>query len=187
MYAPEQHFLWAIDDLREFVSNPSPKNLIAAAAKVRHLLTDGPPLLHQVNQTIRMKVWFEIVPHRPLPPEIAAMGVSFHHQAMSPIGMPEHFARKKMSLDNFLAHTAANLKGRPTSTLDVIKYVANYGGGIHKAPPDTETTRNLEEAAKLVLSETPSVLHMVKDIAQVVIVAYTPLYLRIRSEVAEPG
>lgn len=172
MYTPQQLFIRAVDDLRSAVENPTERSLFDAVKPLRHLLTDG--LLHQANRPFKMKLQFVIAPFSPGP---IRDGLVFDGtlDGISPTIRPRK--AKAVSLDLFLATPILELRGQTVTVVDLIRYLANYAGVIHKNPPNTPAMRTAEESATLVRSDDmPFALRAIRPICEVVIAACEPLY-----------
>lgn len=181
MYSPEQIFVWNVDGLREATKNPTILNLFSASGKLRLLLMDEHPLIHQVNRKLRMKLRFEVITYPDIS-EFMDLPIFLHFSPISPNRAWPHTERKSLSLDHFLKCQIMQMDGKRLTVGDVIKYVANYAGAVHKGPPDTPETQALETASGLLLAEFPMVLYAMRDIAEVGLTGCIPLYLRLRSD-----
>jgi hypothetical protein len=185
MYPPEQLFIWRVDALRKIVENPTEENLFASAAFLRQLLLDGGgSLIHQANRNIRLKFDFIVVglTARPNPNHPAAAGAVFSQISIAPHPNLPMVPQRKLSLDDFLKQEVVYHQGHAATVRQVIKYVANKAGAVHKENPNNQEDQSLEDAAvNFQIFGMPSVLQALKGVAEVVITACEPLYQRLRA------
>ena len=136
MFPPEALFVWNINELQQILANPTPENLFAASGRLRQLLLDEQPLLHQANRNVREKISFVVTVHPALPDHLNR-GLVFSQVAdgLSPKMAPPHLSTKALNLDNFLKEPVMEINGQKLTVRDVIKYVANYAGYVHKGTP----------------------------------------------------
>ena len=90
--------------------------------------------------------------------------------------------QKKLNLASFLKLEVMPFRGQVFTVYDLIKYVANYAGYVHKGEPDTPETKALEQAGLTIqLVEMPSVIQALLGISKVVLSACEPLYQKHRA------
>jgi hypothetical protein len=185
MYAPGQLFIWRIDALKKIIDNPTEENLFEAARFLRQILLDGAnSLLFQVNRNLRLKIYFIIVglTARPNPNHPAASGATFSQISIAPDPHFPMIPQKRLDLDNFLKQEVIFHKGQTATVREVIKYVANKAGAVHKQKLDTPEEQSLEDAPLAFrLLDTPSVLYALDGITKVVVTACDPLYQKLRA------
>jgi len=193
MYTPEELFIRNIDKLKEFLANPTEENLFESSRMLRQLLADEQPLLHQANRNKRQKISFTIYDSGLQHPSAKertgfAKDITFWAplDGFSPrLGRPGR-PTVTLNLDYFLKQPVAVIEDQMPTVLDVIKYLANYAGAIHKGTPDTPQTITLEAVAKeLKFANTPSVIRMLLGVVDVVVEACEPLYQALKAN--EPG
>lgn len=126
----EELYLRTIEDLENRLAKPDEYNVIRAAALLRHLLIDGPPLLHTANRRLQLKlVWreFQVVSMH----DIGTWGVAWD------TGQNPHFPSNNfVKLDAFLASKCLFVGQHLYSVCDLIKVWANVRGGVHIGKPD---------------------------------------------------
>jgi hypothetical protein len=155
MFAPEELFVRAVDYLRLAAEQPTPNNLLEAAAKLRQLFADANPLVHQANRSHCLKLTFFVVP----------------------VDQPRGSAARALTLDQFLSSPIAYVEGRWFSVIDHIRYLANYAGAIHKSQPDSPESTTLECLGKSVqIGGAPSTLYAIKSVCNIAIAGCQPLY-----------
>jgi hypothetical protein len=186
MYSAEQLFVLRVDELKQILANPTERGLLAASGLLRRLITDQNCLLHQVNRKIREKVWFIVndLTARPNPDHPAAKGAVFSQVAsgIAPDPMFPQLPQRRLNLDNFLKMEVLFYSGHYLTVIDIISYVANYAGEIHKSEPDSPEDKALEAAAiNIRVGDMPSVLQNFTGIAKVVIAALEPIYAKLRA------
>jgi hypothetical protein len=182
MYPPEQLFIWRIDALRKIVENPTEQYLFDAAAFLRQLLLDG--LIHQANKKIGLKFHFIVVglTARPNPNHPMAAGAVFSQISISPHPSFPMIPQRRLNLQEFLKQEVVYHGGHAATVLQVIKYVANKAGGVHKEAPSNPDEQSLEDAAiNFQLLGMPSVLQALKGVTEVVVTTCEPLYQRLRA------
>jgi hypothetical protein len=186
VYSAEQLFIWRIDELKAILANPTERGLFAASGLLRRLITDQNCLLHQVNRKIGEKVWFIVndLTARPNPNHPAAQGAVFSQVAsgIAPDPMFPQLPQKRLNLDNFLKMEVLFYNGQCLTVIDIIRYVANHAGEIHKSEPDSPEDKALEAAALNVrVGDIPSVLQNFTGIAKVAVTALEPIYGKLRA------
>ena len=104
---------------------------------------------------------------------------------IAPFGPSKTISAPEAEPSRFFKHAVAIINGDPVTTKDVVQYVANYGGAVHKSTPDTPMTKALEHIAKtLQFGGSPSVLCSLRGISDVSVGACSPLYSVIKEEAA---
>jgi hypothetical protein len=184
MFSPETLFIRNLDHLKATLENPSEDGLFESAGLLRALLVDENPLLHQVNRALRLKVSFLVNTVIPDPPGLEP-SIRIIAEGISPSLVPK-ISNEAVNLDRFLKYGVLQIEGEWASVRDVIKYVANYAGAIHKSTPDTPMTKNLEAVGQSIqLGGVASVLRSLHGIIDVVVRGCQPLYMKIKE--TKPG
>jgi hypothetical protein len=180
MYSPEELFIRNLDALKAILGNPSEQGLFDSARLLRQLLVDENPLLHQVNRAIRLKISFHVNTLIPDPPGLPQPVFRQVADGISPSLVPK-VSSKKVNLDTFMKSPILQIEGEWATVLDVIKYVANYAGAIHKSTPDTPMTKSLEAVGRSIeVGGVPSVLRSLLGIVDVTVRACQPLYMKLK-------
>jgi hypothetical protein len=184
MFSPEDLFIRNLDRLKAVLKQPSADGLLESAALLRQLLLDENPLLHQVNREVRIKISFLVNRSPAYPPglepdiEIIADGIA---PSLARIPSPQ-----EVNLDGLFRQTVLKINGQSATIRDVVQYVANYAGAVHKSTPDTPLTKSLEAVGQsLQLLGAPSVLTSLRGIIDIVVRGCQPLYIAIKAK--EPG
>jgi hypothetical protein len=182
MLSPEKLFLLRIDQLRAVLKEPTATNLFDSSAKLRQLLLDEQPLIHQANRRLRTKFVFTVCEPWRLPDEFRDGLVHFQvGDGISPRLSPG--PTKELNLDGFLKEFVLEHREHSVSVRDLIKYVAHYAGAVHKGEPDSPQTEALEHAAMTIHTfGMPSVLSSLRGVVDVVEVACDPLYRRLKEQ-----
>jgi hypothetical protein len=186
MFPPEQIFVFDYDALTQIQQNPSAPNLLSASAILRRLLLDSSPVYHQANRSFGEKLVFEIASGG-TDETVAALGgipglVSVtSNEGIDPSFLP-HRPRKQVNLNGFLSTKIAFIEGVHHSVKDVIIYVANVGGGVHKGSPKATDQQGLESLSmQMHVGGVPAALRMLLGVISVALKAMEPLYRRIRA------
>jgi hypothetical protein len=179
MFSPEMLFIRNLDRLKTILENPSEDGLFESAGLLRALLVDESPLLHQVNRALRLKVSFLVNSVTPDPPGLEP-SIRIIAEGISPSLVPKT-SNEVVNLDRLLKYGVLQIDGEWASVRDIIKYVANYAGAIHKSTPDTPTTKNLEAVGQSIrVGGAGSVLRSLHGIIDVVVRGSQPLYMKIK-------
>jgi hypothetical protein len=188
MISNEQRFIWDIDDLREIIKNPEPRNLLAASAILRRLLTDsGEPLLHKVARERDFQPRF-IVTGNAVDPALENAVFSnpnliLHARDPSAGQMDGSLPTRSLGLDDFLRERIFHIGQTPITIKELINYVANVGGGVHQGSPRKKGNAQIIHAStdRILINDQPYPLQSMANIGQITLNALLPLYLRIRS------
>lgn len=130
----ERLFVQKLMELDEAQVSGQPYDLLRATGILRLLLIDGNPLLHEVNQRLKLKVLFHVMRRDPGPP----VSPDVHLRNPDPPGPKA--ATEDLKLDAFLGMACITTSNGETATIrDVIKSGANFMGGVHFSKgPSTE-------------------------------------------------
>jgi hypothetical protein len=188
LFSPEQLFIRDVDSLQEIVANPSASNLLNASAILRRLLMDASPLLHRANIENRLKIRFTITHHdagelldmlKELSLTDSLVFVSAGH-CLEP-DTPSKYPPKQVTLDQFLATPVEHVRGHTFSVGDLIRYVANHAGGVHKSVPDSDAMKVFESlATTTAILGQPAGLQTLLSICRIVLKGVEPLYDALR-------
>lgn len=139
-------FLRRVDDLHRSINSDDSYELLRAAGIIRQLFLDRDSLFNQVNRKLKSRLFFEVVEHKP--PHFlrsATPSIWCVLDSIDPMVAPEHLPRVSKNRDQFLAVTLGLVDGKPYTVRDLVKYVAEVMGGVHRGPPRTGTQRALEK------------------------------------------
>jgi hypothetical protein len=183
MYSDEQVFVWDIDDLIEIAKNPTPPNIIAASATLRRLLTvSGQPLIHKVVKGRDFKLRFKVIDHHYGKPPISD-GLVFHWSRPDP-GFSAHTLKdKEIGLDEFLKLYVGCAGSSDLTVKQMINYVANVGGGVHKCVPkgNKDNAKIIHESSNdIIINGFPYPLAILLPVINIVLETLMPLYQRVR-------
>jgi hypothetical protein len=184
MFTSEDLFIRNLDKLKAVLDQPSADGLFESAKFLRQLLVDENPLLHQVNRTLRLKVFFLVNPVIPDPPGLEA-DFRMIAEGISPSLVPKT-STLKVNLKDFFKCPVLQINGQWATVIDVIQYTANYAGAVHKSTPDTPLTQSLEAVGRSIeVGDVPCVLRSLHGIIDVVVRGCQPLYMKIKE--TRPG
>ncbi len=163
--------------------NPTPRNLLDASGFLRRVLTDSAgPSLHKVARGRDFKPRFRILDHDydGLP---VKDGLVFRWVSPAITDGPPHLRDKEVGLDAFLSTRMSTVNGEDLTVKQLINYVANVGGGVHKGEPSKkDNARTIHGSAdKFYLNGFPYPLASLVPIIKVVLEALMPLYHRVRA------
>ncbi len=192
LMTPDELYLYSIRDLaRITVKVEDEYQLLEAAAVLRRLLLDGDPLLHQVNRLRRQRIRFEAgsesTPFVQLVLEDAPTFWSWE-DALSPIigvGLP--ILVESLTMDQFLGKRAVIVQGHDVTVKDLIRQIANVGGGVHAGTPKSDLEKALQSASLAIrIGGVGAIERTMRGIAAVVVDALIPLADQIRTELSRP-
>lgn len=187
MYSSQSLFLYKMGKLKKAIETPSEENLFDAAAILRLVLLDSLPLFVQANKGLQHRIRFVIQPMNiPTAPPMAEAGApadggmrlafSIAGDAFSPDIMKANNSTT-VKLDAFLASPVAFIVGHIVTVKDVILYLANIAGGVHKGTPDNPKTKAIEEMSQVMeLMGVPSILISMRSIIAITIAGLDPIY-----------
>lgn len=116
-------FLETLADLERKLDSSTPYGLVRASGLLRQLLTDGGRLVHLVNREYRLRLEF-VVPDGSDP---APFGPMVQWVDVSARAAQE----RTCDLDRFLAYKVLHFEKDAFSVKEIIRAVANKGGGVH--------------------------------------------------------
>lgn len=169
-------FLRTIEDLEKRLSAVDPYEILGISALLRKLFLDELPLVDQINKEYRLKILFEVVPPRPLPPGVPEPTFLMTQDGLDPDTSPFANSKKQVSRDEFYKICVLTTDGKKYSIREIILFEANVMGAVHAGTPQTEGEAALFEIEKLfrVGGYAPS-LRQLKAIGRVVLKALAPL------------
>ncbi len=84
MNSREELFLRTLEDFAQRIASEDAYEVLGASALIRKLLIDSSPLVDQVNQKYRLKIEFEVMPQRSLPPSVPIPDFSSVQDGLNP-------------------------------------------------------------------------------------------------------
>ncbi len=158
-------------------------DVLAISRPLRLLLDDDQPLVHQVNSTFRLKLRFNCARSYllNLPDSLRPDTIS-SQDGFDPATRISGNQPIEVDLGGLLAEIVAVHEKRQLSVLDIIKYEANVGGGVHAGAPRRDRDVSVKEmnAAFTVGGYAPS-LRQLQAIGRVVVRGLAELGNRVRS------
>jgi hypothetical protein len=171
-------------EYKAIVETPSADGLFESARLLRQLLLDEDPLLHQANRTVRLKITFLVNSMIPDPPGLEP-DFRMIADGISPSLVPK-IATETVNLDAFFRVPILQIDGQWATIRDVVQYVANFAGAVHRSTPNTPMTKSLESVGRSIeVGGAPSVLRSLLGIVDVAIRGCEPLYIKIKE--SAPG
>jgi len=126
----QELYLGTIEDLEARLAKSTEYDIIRAAALLRHLLIDGPPLVHLANRGPRLRLVFREFQV----PDLSHLG---HWGIPWNSGDNVDFPSNNLvDLDRLLASKCLFVKGHHFSVIELIKLWAYVRGGVHSGKPD---------------------------------------------------
>jgi hypothetical protein len=176
-----QLFLETLSELENRIGEGRTEyDFLMAAGLLRKLLTDGNPLVHQVNRSVRMKLEFDVTEEVVMPPGFVPVYAA-RLEGISPHISTPSFPHKTVSLDGFLREVVVRLHGRPVTVHQVIDQVAHIEGGVHRGDPRDEHERLLRDVGSAVgFDGVPLIAHTLRGIGLVVVDALRGLAEQVR-------
>jgi len=185
MYSDEEFFVWDMDSLRSILGNPTPRNLLDASGILRRLMVDGSnSILQKVAKKFDYKPRFQIgVDFNEMIEEVNKITHGGMLQAWVNPRVWSSAGGRQVSLDEFLACPVHWAQGTNITIKEIITYVANVAGGVHKGEPRRKDNAQTIHAIanSLIINGKPLPIESVQPIATIVVAALAPLYQRIRS------
>ena len=149
-------------------------DLLDLSARLRQLLLDKRPLIHEANRERRLKLRF-VVGEFTLKPDVHTSILSLEDGVDPEIRRPGA-PRKEVNLEGFLSHKIVYLKGHPRSVSDVINFAANVAGGVHRTENPEERQRLFAAFASSVsIGGFPGGIRQLQAIARVTLRGLRPL------------
>ncbi|MHA6770111.1 hypothetical protein [Sphingobium ummariense] len=181
--------MWDYERLQEIIKNPSAANLLNSSSILRKLLCDTNPLVHQANRNAKIKIQFQVSEYgitREDDPifEGSRGGIQYLSQidSLCPGNFDENTNIVQLNLDSFLSTKVVFIRGRMVSVLELIKYLSDNAGGVHKDKPSKESSKLLEGLGiNHYVGGVPAPLRIILSVCQVVSVALFPLYKWIKA------
>ena len=182
MYSDIEVFVWRFESLRDLIENPNDGNLLSASAILRlMLIDDGNPLILKVAKGRDFSPVF-VVRDKPTlkTKQLEAGEHSFQIGHISP--QSDSDTVKRLKLNEFLALKVIGLDDAHISVHEILSYVANVGGGIHKGSPKFKhNAREIHAySGRIGFLGHPYPVEMVRQIGEITLVALSPLYHRLR-------
>jgi hypothetical protein len=177
-------FLESLAELEQKVASANEYDVLAISRLLRLLLSDSPPLIHQVNRSIRLKLRFQCAQSYMLKlPENLRPDSMSSQDGFDPETAIRGNQRVEVGLDDLLAQTVAVHEKKALSVLDVIRYEAHVGGGVHAGKPkeDEDVALHKLNATMSIQGYTPS-LRQLQAIGRVVLRGLRELQERVAAQ-----
>jgi hypothetical protein len=129
----DQLFIHKLGELRRMIASGTDGDLISASAVLRFLLIEGSRFVHVVNREHHMTLRFEIAPevHQLL---LVPGEIEFGTQGIDP-ARARHAPSVTVNLEELLDQPLFVIDGKYATVRDVISFVANVQGGVHRGTP----------------------------------------------------
>jgi hypothetical protein len=135
------------DQIVAVVESPQPERLIDLPISLRQILADGNPLVHQVNQQLKVKLLFTVgLSIRQRDEEMVALGLPLPNTHFLCV-FPPNEPKISISLGKLLAFEAVKINDNYYSFNDLLDACANKLGGVHFDPKGDkhEVVRDIRE------------------------------------------
>jgi hypothetical protein len=181
----EELFLRTLEDLRSRMMQPPDEyNMLRIAGLLRELLLDGnDTLLHQINRTRRLRIIFRApasanpnFQRGNLPPYVVSATLMASRIGSSEISGQQSWSAPllDLTLDQFLAVHMIHMNEETFNVRDIILYLANTHGGVHRGAPKKPVQHSLQRAiAMFPREQTGGSVHMI--MAGVPLIVHTVL------------
>lgn len=163
---------------RAWSEPPDEYHLVLASGRLRMLLLDSAPLVHQVNRDHKLKITFEVGDHHPPPPPMPTPLFWSTPDALN----PNHFSTghnipiRSLSLDQFLSLRVMVFDGLDVNVKELVKHTANVAGGVHAGSSEGPTESKLDDlAAAMLIQGFPLGIRCLRGIVRVVVDSLRPL------------
>jgi hypothetical protein len=170
----DELFLGTLQDLGERIKPGLPAyDVLMSAALVRKLLLDDTPLVHLVNQHRKIRLRFRINNRKP-PSDPTPIFWSLQD------GLDPNTAHRSepidVTLDRLLSTPVFLVDGKFLTIKNVVLYVANIIGAVHKSSARTEEALTLEQVStSLQIGGYDPAVRTLQAISRVVIAGLEPL------------
>jgi hypothetical protein len=176
----ESLFLRTLDDLEKRTKVTDEYEVLLAAALLRKLLLDSPPLVDQVNATHRLKLRFRINGPTAYEEMIVSDGAVFFsvEDAIDPEldHPPGLMAPINATRDQLLARRVMVVNGEQVTIHHLIDQLAHIEGAVHRSDPRERRQCVLNEAARqLFIGGLPAGIRQIQAVARVVLRGLRPL------------
>jgi hypothetical protein len=176
----ERLFLERCDQIARRTQSPQEIDLLDLPAALRQLLLDGPPLVHKVNRTHRLKLRFR-VGNFTMQPDKFTVVLALEDGLDPDTGRPGRPV-SEVDLDGFLAHKVIILRQASHSVADVIRFAANVAGGVHHDQKPKEAQKILADyGAMFGLGGLPAGIRQLQAIGRVTLKGLSPLIETVRN------
>jgi len=154
-------------------------DLLDLAARLRQLLLDDDPLVHQANRTHQLKLTFHVGQFRSEPDRYVA--ILSLEDGLDPDTRPPGSPSKAINLDGFLGHKVLYVRGHWYSVRDIIKHASDAAGGVHRTDNPRDQHKMIAGySAGFGIGGLPAAIRQLKAIARVTLKGLRPLIDAIR-------
>jgi hypothetical protein len=178
-------FLETLADLRRRSIAVPEYEVQQLAALLRKLLLDGQPLMDAVNRSRRMRIRFSVYDGSPYQDMVLSSGPVFYalQDAFDPEAVAVANARiAEVGRDGLLERGIVLMNGVWFSVADIVKYVANVEGAVHRGSPNDAKQRALAATDIRIGGYDSPVVRSLLAVARVVARGLEPLEARIRAD-----
>ncbi len=125
-------------DLRRLSRSKNPFDQLNAAAVIRKLFCDSPPVFDVANAKLRIKPRFRVATfEQPWPPGLPEPDLILEN-CFHPDDCQPHWKVLELDRDRLFARPYGRVNGAPVTVHDLIMYLANSRGGVHLGKPNAE-------------------------------------------------
>lgn len=140
--------------------------------------------MHKVNRSLKHEVLFQALDVKKLREESPSLlpGVfySFQKTALEPTEFP-NLPVRMMTLDEWLANPVVHMGATTLSVLELIKYLANSQGGVHKNDKDKAARPEVSDMSqKIRVFGVPAAMAHMPDLLEVALRALRPIYEQLK-------
>lgn len=179
MILAEWLFVETVADVRHRSQNPGTRSryeLLSIAPLLRKLLLDGASVVDIVRAgRPEVLIEFRVRPWRTPAADAETETPPYMLRLGGPelVGGPED--RSVRTIREFVGTRVGLVEGQGLTIRDVVRYYANFEGGVHFGKPKDAEQATLSSMAPLLLGHTTGQIEILAHIGQIVVNALTPL------------
>lgn len=169
-------FLKTIEDIEKKMKSRDGYDILMISGLLRKLLLDDDPLIHQVNQSQKLKISFTVNDRRPPIGDNSLMFWSIEDGFDPNTSVPRLTKPVEVNKDQLLKRQIMIINGQIITVLDLIKFLSNVQGGIHAGQPMNSKETTLKEVQKyLGIGGLPAGIRSILSISRVILKGLEPL------------
>jgi hypothetical protein len=173
-------FIKTLEDIEKKMESRDEYEIILISGLLRKLLLDNNPLVNQVNQSRKLKIFF-IVNDRQTPIGDNSLTFWAIEDGFDPnTSVPRLTKAIEVNKDQLLKRRIMIINRQTITVLDLIKFLSHVQGGIHVGKPTSSEEVNLKEIQKyLGIGGLPAGIRSILSISRVILKGLEPLKIAI--------
>lgn len=173
-------FIKTIEDIEKKMKSRDGYEILMISGLLRKLLLDDNPLMHQVNQSRKLKISFIINDRQPPAGDKSLVFWSIEDGFDPDTSVPHLTKLVEVNKDQLLKRQIMIINGQIIMVLDLIKFLSHVQGGIHAGEPTNSKETTLKEVQKyLGIGGLPAGIRSILSISRVVLKGLKPLKIAI--------